>query len=134
MKSEENKKVESTSEQKEKEEKKEENSKQQQNKNLDYYDEHGKPRYEDIINYENEIRKEIEETTPLVSDLKPTSDLEKEFENSEYSESIKTIINKYEKIRLIRRDGNCFYRAFLYRLFEEISITKNENLYHNIKK
>ena len=59
-------------------------------------------------NNENEIRKEIEQTTPLVSDLKPTSDLQKEFENSEYSESIKTIINKYEKIRLIRRDGNCF--------------------------
>ena len=134
MKSEENKKVESTSEQKEKEEKKEENSHQQQNKNLDYYDEQGKPRYEDIINYENEIRKEIEETTPLVSDLKPTSDLQKEFENSEYSESIKTIINKYENIRLIRRDGNCFYRAFLYRLFEEISLSKNENLYKNINK
>ena len=54
--------------------KKEENTQQQQNKNLDYYDEHGKSRYEDIINYENEIRKEIEETTPLISDLKPTSD------------------------------------------------------------
>ena len=54
--------------------KKEENTQQQQNKNLDYYDEHGKSRYEDIINYENEIRKEIEETTPLISDLKSTSD------------------------------------------------------------
>ena len=70
----ENKKVENTSEQKENEEKKEENTQQQQNKNLDYYDEHGKLRYEDIINYENEIRKEIEETTPLISDLKSTSD------------------------------------------------------------
>ena len=94
MDSEENEKVKNTSEKKENEEKKEENSHQQQNKNLDYYDEQGKPRYEDIINYENEIRKEIEQTTPLVSDLKPTSNLQKEFENSEYSESIKTIINK----------------------------------------
>ena len=134
MDSEENEKVKNTSEKKENEEKKEENSHQQQNKNLDYYDEQGKPRYEDIINYENEIRKEIEQTTPLVSDLIPTSNLQKEFENSEYSESIKTIINKYENIRLIRRDGNCFYRAFLYRLFEEISLSKNENLYKNINK
>ena len=57
MDSEENEKVKNTSEKKENEEKKEENSHQQQNKNLDYYDEQGKPRYEDIINYENEIRK-----------------------------------------------------------------------------
>ena len=34
----------------------------------------GKQRYEDIINYKNEIRKEIKETTPLINDLKSISD------------------------------------------------------------
>jgi ubiquitin thioesterase protein OTUB1 len=116
------------------ENKKENDENNNKNKNSEYYDENGRPRYEEIIKYENEIRKEIEETTPLVSELKPTTELLQEFEYSEYSESIKTIVNKYENIRLIRRDGNCFYRAFLYRLFEEISISKNEKLYNNIKK
>ena len=116
------------------EDKKENEENNNKNKNSEYYDENGRPRYEEIIKYENEIRKEIEETTPLVSELKPTTELLQEFEYSEYSESIKTIVNKYENIRLIRRDGNCFYRAFLYRLFEEISISKNEKLYNNIKK
>ena len=36
-------------------------------------------RHEDLINYENEISKEIKETIPLINDLKPTSDLQKEF-------------------------------------------------------
>lgn len=116
------------------ENKKENDENNNKNKNSEYYDENGRPRYEEIIKYENEIRKEIEETTPLVSELKPTTELLQEFEYSEYSESIKTIVNKYENIRLIRRDGNCFYRAFLFRLFEEISISKNEKLYNNIKK
>ena len=116
------------------EDKKENEENNNKNKNSEYYDENGRPRYEEIIKYENEIRKEIEETTPLVSELKPTTELLQEFEYSEYSESIKTIVNKYENIRLIRRDGNCFYRAFLFRLFEEISISKNEKLYNNIKK
>ena len=116
------------------ENKKENDENNNKNKNSEYYDENGRPRYEEIIKYENEIRKEIEETTPLVSELKPTTELLQEFEYSEYSESIKTIVNKYENIRLIRRDGNCFYRAFLYRLFEKISKKKNEKLYNNIKK
>ena len=34
---------------------------------------------------------------------------------------------KYNGYRKTRRDGSCFYRAFLFRAFEVILIEKNEN-------
>jgi ubiquitin thioesterase protein OTUB1 len=46
---------------------------------------------------------------------------------------IPLITDKYSNIRLIRRDGNCFYRCFIYRLFEEIAKNKDENLYKSLK-
>lgn len=51
-------------------------------KNSEYYDENGVPKYEELINYENEIRKEIELTTPLVSEKHTIDYLTNEFKNS----------------------------------------------------
>ena len=111
-----------------------ENQKNQNNsiKN-EYYDENGKLKFEEIIKYENQLREEIEKTTPLISELKPINELYQEFQNSEFMNIIPLITNKYSNIRLIRRDGNCFYRCFIYRLFEEIAINKDENLYKSLK-
>jgi ubiquitin thioesterase protein OTUB1 len=99
----------------------------------EYYDENGKLKFEEIIKYENQLREEIEKTTPLISELKPINELYQEFQNSEFMNIIPLITNKYSNIRLIRRDGNCFYRCFIYRLFEEIAINKDENLYKSLK-
>ena len=99
----------------------------------EYYDENGKLKFEEIIKYENQLREEIEKTTPLISELKPINELYQEFQNSEFMKIIPLITNKYSNIRLIRRDGNCFYRCFIYRLFEEIAINKDENLYKSLK-
>ena len=52
----------------------------------------------------------------------------------EYSESIKTIINKYEKIWLIRRDGNFFIEYSYIDYLKKFHYQKNENLYNHIKK
>ena len=115
----------------------ESNKENQKNQNdsikNEYYDENGKLKFEEIIKYENQLREEIEKTTPLISELKPINELYQEFQNSEFMNIIPLITNKYSNIRLIRRDGNCFYRCFIYRLFEEIAINKDENLYKSLK-
>jgi hypothetical protein len=71
-----------------------------------------------ILDYENTLRKEIELTTPLISDELPISKLTEEYKsNEEYLKSIENISKKYKTYRKVRRDGNCFYRSFIYRLF-----------------
>ena len=83
-----------------------------------------------ILDYENNLRKEIELTTPLISDELPISNLTEEYKsNKEYLQSIENISKKYKTYRKVRRDGNCFYRSFIYRLFEQTCIKNDKNLY-----
>ena len=89
--------------------------------------------YEMAIEYENSIRQEIEQTTPLISEELPISILLDDYKsNAEYSTSIKQITDKYKYIRKVRRDGNCFYRSFIYRLFEYICINNDIVLYNQM--
>ena len=91
--------------------------------------------YELSIEYENSLRQEIELSTPLISEELPISILLDDYKsNNEYSTSIKQITDKYKYIRKVRRDGNCFYRSFIYRIFEYICIKNNKNLYEKKKK
>lgn len=85
--------------------------------NSEYYNENNQPKYEDIINYENQLRAEMEKT-PLISPVTSIDSLIKEYKNSIFEKSIHEITKKYKYIRYARRDGNCFYRSYLYRLFE----------------
>jgi ubiquitin thioesterase protein OTUB1 len=98
--------------------------------NSEYYNEGNIPKYNDIIEYENQLRQEIELTTPLVSELKPIQTLIDEYKDSIFSQSIKTICEKYKFIKYVRRDGNCFYRAYIYRLFEHCCLN-NDLITHN---
>ena len=87
------------------------------------------------IEYENALRQEIELNSPLISDQLPIIILLSDYENNfNYSKSIKEITNKYKFIRKVRRDGNCFYRSFIYRLFEHICMKNNKELFEYIKK
>ena len=104
------------------------------NTNKEYYDENGLPRYDELISYENKLREEIENTSPLVSEPLDVAILTNEYQNTEYITSIVQIISKYKHIRTTRRDGNCFYRGYLFRLFEEIGVNKDSNLYTKITK
>ena len=49
-----------------------------------------------------------------------------------YWNSVQTIINKYKSIRKIKRDGNGFYRGFIYRIFEYISMNNKTELYNKM--
>jgi len=85
------------------------------------------------IEMENLIRNDMDQNTPLISDLLNISTLVDEYiENQQYINSVKEIANKYKSIRKIRRDGNCFYRGFIYRIFEYICINKNNNLFEKM--
>ena len=85
------------------------------------------------IEMENLIRNDMDQNTPLISDLLNISTLVDEYiENQHYINSVKEIANKYKSIRKIRRDGNCFYRGFIYRIFEYICINKNNNLFEKM--
>ena len=87
------------------------------------------------VEYENALREEIELTTPLISDQLPINSLLDDYKNNmEYSNSVKQITNKYKYIRKVRRDGNCFYRSYIYRLFEYICMKNNTDLYEKVKK
>ena len=87
------------------------------------------------IEYENALRQEIELNTPLISEQLPINILLNDYKNNvEYSKSIKAVTNKYKYIRKVRRDGNCFYRSFIYRLFEYICMKNNNTLFEQIKK
>ena len=88
-----------------------------------------------ILDYENDIRKELELTTPLISEEIPISKLTEEYKsNKEYLKSIENISKRYKAYRKIRRDGNCFYRSFIYRLFEQTCIKNDKNLFEKINK
>ena len=87
------------------------------------------------IEMENEIREDIDSKTPLISDVLDTKSLLTEYQNNElYLNSVQIIANKYKLMRKIRRDGNCFYRGFIFRIFEYISKNKNSDLYEKMIK
>ena len=112
-----------------KNEQKEENAKKDEEK------EKMKLNYEMSLEYENFLRQEVEQTTPLISEELPISILLDDYKsNQEYSNSVKQITDKYKYIRKVRRDGNCFYRSFIYRIFEYICLKNNKNLYDHIVK
>ena len=105
-----------------KEEKKQEEKKQKTNDEL-------------ILDYENNLRKEIEQTTPLISDELDIKVLIDEYKsNEEYLKSVENVSKKYKKMRKVRRDGNCFYRSFIYRIFEHIFIRNDKDLYEKIRQ
>jgi len=115
------------------------NINQIQNNNLgfinpEYYDEFNRPKYEEIVKYENSIREEMEKNTPLISDVLNIELLQKEYKESIYEKAIDDFVKKINKWRTVRRDGNCFYRSFLFRLFEEYIQRRDPNLHKNLTK
>ena len=72
---------------------------------------------EQISAYEEQIKTEYYENRPLVSEMLPIELLTDEFTDSEFQcvEELK----KFSQYRTVRRDGNCFFRAYLTGFLEE---------------
>lgn len=77
--------------------------------------------------YENEIRKAINESMPFVSDIEDLSLIKSEYAENKFELCFDVLYQRYKQIRRLRRDGNCFYRAFLFQLFEHFIETKAED-------
>jgi ubiquitin thioesterase protein OTUB1 len=76
------------------------------------------------------IENEIKETQFLTSEVKHLGALKKHYESdssSKYFEKGVDYLSKtYGTMRMIRGDGNCYYRAFLYSLSETLMTNKDE--------
>ena len=82
------------------------------------------------------IEQEIKATQPLISDLKSIEELKLQYTSSDddqtqttfFLQGIDSLIQQnYKQIRMVRGDGNCYYRAFLYRLCEKLLQSKKDN-------
>lgn len=73
--------------------------------------------------YENELKKAINESMPFISDLQPLNLMQHEYQESKFVTCFEALQQRYTQIRRLRRDGNCFYRAFLLQIFENFVIT-----------
>ncbi|EDV23649.1 uncharacterized protein TRIADDRAFT_27059 [Trichoplax adhaerens] len=80
------------------------------------------------------IRKEIEESVPLLSHKEDIASLAKEYppDDAIYQGKIRSLYSSYRWIRRTRRDGNCFYRAFGISLMEMLK--QNPDEYHRVYK
>ena len=57
-------------------------------------------------------------STPFVSDLLDLGILKAEYADNKFENCFDALYTRYKRVRRLRRDGNCFYRAFLFQLFE----------------
>jgi len=74
-----------------------------------------------IIKQQEAIQKDIAENSCLVSEKLPLQQLEQEFEaDPVFKSKITKLGEKYSQFRRIRPDGNCFFRAVGFRLFEKL--------------
>ena len=65
--------------------------------------------------FQNQIQEEIENSSPFISDLTPIDIVKAEYrDNFKFEESFLELQKRYSRVRRLRRDGNCFYRAYLF--------------------
>ena len=69
--------------------------------------------------FQNQIQEEIENSMPFISELTAIDIVKAEYrDNFKFEESFLELQKRYSRVRRLRRDGNCFYRAFLFQVFE----------------
>jgi len=89
-----------------------------------------------IIKQQEAIQKDIAENSCLVSEKLPLQQLEQEFEaDPVFKSKITKLGEKYSQFRRIRPDGNCFFRAVGFRLFEKLreDATELTRIQENVK-
>mmetsp|Transcript_12363 Transcript_12363/g.8999 ORF Transcript_12363/g.8999 Transcript_12363/m.8999 type:complete len:166 (+) Transcript_12363:57-554(+) len=79
----------------------------------------------------NEIKEEIASTTPFISDLLELAVLKEEYRENKFENCFDELNKRYTHVRRARRDGNCFYRAFFFQLFEFFINNKESKMYES---
>jgi ubiquitin thioesterase protein OTUB1 len=90
-----------------------------------------------VIGVVNELKnillEEVINKIPLISELKDINGLLNDCKgDSSQINIVKVITSKYKQYRSIRENGNSFYTCFIYRLFEYISLSRNQSLFDKI--
>lgn len=83
-----------------------------------------------------QIRVEEEARSELITKKQDLSILMQEYQDSpQFLMKVQALTTQYNGYRMLRRDGSCFYRAFLFRLFEHLIQNKqNYELWNKIQK
>ncbi|CEP02109.1 unnamed protein product (mitochondrion) [Plasmodiophora brassicae] len=81
----------------------------------------GEPTDEAIIRQHDDIRAKIAEEHPLVSPLAPIRDLLTRETRNNVVSKINELDDRYDGIRRVRGDGNCFFRSYLLAVFTRIA-------------
>ena len=73
---------------------------------------------------------------PHISDVMDLGILKEEYAANKFENCFDVLYARYKNVRRMRRDGSCFYRAFLFQLFEHLILNKEQDkeLYEKIKK
>ena len=79
--------------------------------------------------FENQLKKEINESMPFISDLTDLAVLKEEYAQNKFEDCFDALYGRYKRVRRLRRDGNCFYRAFLFQVFEHFILTDDKTQY-----
>lgn len=79
--------------------------------------------------YENKLRQEINESQPFISDLTDLGVLKEEYRENKFENCFDMLYTRYKHVRRLRRDGNCFYRAFLFQIFENFILSADKTQY-----
>lgn len=76
----------------------------------------------EALNQQNAIRAEASSEHPLMNKSEPVGpSLKEQFkDNDKFLRKIDSIASKYSMFRRTRPDGNCFYRTYLFGLFERL--------------
>ncbi|KAI8800096.1 peptidase C65 Otubain-domain-containing protein [Cladochytrium replicatum] len=97
-------------------------------------DEKTRPSDEEILRYEKEVRAE-EIQKPLVGQKSSFDWLREEYTGGEpiYLSKIESLSQTCGSMRKIRKDGNCFYRAFAFRLCEIVAASTSASFQNNVR-
>ena len=78
---------------------------------------------------------------PFISDVLETSVVQHEYSDTKFEASFAMLVKDkeqggrgYKHIRRLRRDGNCFYRAFLFQLFEHYALSLADHKQGNLQQ
>ena len=55
--------------------------------------------------------------------------LKEEYRDNKFEDCFDVLYKRYTQVRRLRRDGNCFYRAFLFQVFEHFIFNKDSKQY-----
>lgn len=90
------------------------------------------------VNRMNEIQDEVNKSSPFVSDIVPTATYMEKWQGNKFYDSFTDLTSRFTKIRELRRDGNCFYRALFFQLWEHYLQNFNDETvkadYNRVKK